>query len=60
MAFRQWNGHEVDTQGDAFFVVFARAIDASMLYTPHGSAFPKTAPSVALATSHQLSGYSLR
>jgi tetratricopeptide (TPR) repeat protein len=28
-AFQQWNGHEVDTQGDAFFVVFARASDAA-------------------------------
>jgi predicted ATPase/class 3 adenylate cyclase/DNA-binding CsgD family transcriptional regulator len=27
-AFRVWNGHEVDTQGDAFFVAFARATDA--------------------------------
>src|SRR5436305_13403949 len=27
-AFRQWNGHEVDTQGDACFVAFARATDA--------------------------------
>src|SRR5258708_35841635 len=27
-AFYQWNGHEVDTQGDAFFVVFTRATDA--------------------------------
>ena len=27
-AFSQWNGHEVDTQGDAFFVAFARATDA--------------------------------
>ncbi len=27
-ACRQWNGHEVDTQGDAFFVAFVRAIDA--------------------------------
>src|SRR6266480_1870650 len=27
-AFQQWNGVEVDTQGDAFFVVFARATDA--------------------------------
>jgi class 3 adenylate cyclase len=26
--FQQWNGHEVDTQGDSFFVVFARASDA--------------------------------
>ena len=26
--FQEWNGHEVDTQGDAFFVVFARASDA--------------------------------
>src|ERR1700730_456659 len=25
---RQWNGHEVDTQGDSLFVVFARATDA--------------------------------
>ncbi|GHO97847.1 LuxR family transcriptional regulator [Reticulibacter mediterranei] len=27
-AFAQWRGHEVDTQGDAFFVAFTRAIDA--------------------------------
>ena len=27
-AFRRWNGYEVDTQGDAFFVAFARATDA--------------------------------
>jgi predicted ATPase/class 3 adenylate cyclase/DNA-binding CsgD family transcriptional regulator len=27
-AFQQWNGHEVDTQGDAFFVAFARTTDA--------------------------------
>ena len=27
-SFQQWNGHEVDTQGDAFFVAFARATDA--------------------------------
>jgi predicted ATPase/class 3 adenylate cyclase len=27
-AFAQWQGQEVDTQGDAFFVVFARASDA--------------------------------
>jgi predicted ATPase/serine/threonine protein kinase len=27
-AFQQWNGHEIDTQGDGFFVVFARASDA--------------------------------
>src|SRR5258708_3058106 len=27
-ALQQWNGHEVDTQGDAFFVAFARATDA--------------------------------
>jgi predicted ATPase/class 3 adenylate cyclase/DNA-binding CsgD family transcriptional regulator len=26
--FHQWNGHEVDTQGDAFFVAFTRASDA--------------------------------
>jgi predicted ATPase/class 3 adenylate cyclase len=28
VAFQEWNGHEVDTQGDAFFVAFARATDA--------------------------------
>ncbi len=28
-AFTRYNGHEVDTQGDAFFVVFARATDAA-------------------------------
>lgn len=28
-AFQQWNGSEVDTQGDAFFIAFARAIDAA-------------------------------
>src|SRR5437762_13715321 len=26
--FQQYHGHEVDTQGDAFFVAFARASDA--------------------------------
>jgi len=26
--FQEWNGHEVDTQGDAFFIAFARATDA--------------------------------
>jgi predicted ATPase/class 3 adenylate cyclase len=26
--FHRWNGREVDTQGDSFFVVFARATDA--------------------------------
>jgi predicted ATPase/class 3 adenylate cyclase/DNA-binding CsgD family transcriptional regulator len=26
--FHQWNGHEVDTQGDSFFVAFVRASDA--------------------------------
>src|SRR5437660_7547940 len=26
--FQKYNGHEVDTQGDAFFVAFARATDA--------------------------------
>jgi class 3 adenylate cyclase len=29
-AFHQQHGHEVDTQGDAFFVTFARATDAVM------------------------------
>jgi predicted ATPase/class 3 adenylate cyclase/DNA-binding CsgD family transcriptional regulator len=27
-AFQQYHGHEIDTQGDAFFVAFARATDA--------------------------------
>ncbi len=27
-AIQKWNGHEVDTQGDAFFVTFARSMDA--------------------------------
>jgi len=27
-AFHRWHGHEVDTQGDSFFVSFARATDA--------------------------------
>ncbi|MGO8947999.1 MAG: adenylate/guanylate cyclase domain-containing protein, partial [Ktedonobacterales bacterium] len=27
-AFQEWHGYEVDTQGDAFFVAFARATDA--------------------------------
>ncbi len=27
-AFGRWNGHEIDTQGDSFFVAFPRAIDA--------------------------------
>src|SRR6202049_3238191 len=27
-AFQQYHGHEVDTQGDAFFFAFARATDA--------------------------------
>ncbi len=27
-AFAKWNGHEIDTQGDAFFVAFSRASDA--------------------------------
>jgi len=26
--FQQWNGYEVDTQGDSFFAAFARATDA--------------------------------
>jgi predicted ATPase/class 3 adenylate cyclase/DNA-binding CsgD family transcriptional regulator len=28
-AFNHYHGHEIDTQGDAFFVVFARASDAT-------------------------------
>ena len=27
-AFAEWNGFEVDTQGDSFFVAFPRAVDA--------------------------------
>jgi len=27
-AFERWNGHQVDTQGDAFFIAFTRATDA--------------------------------
>ncbi|HEX7587980.1 MAG TPA: adenylate/guanylate cyclase domain-containing protein, partial [Anaerolineae bacterium] len=27
-AFAKWNGQEIDTQGDAFFAVFPRAVDA--------------------------------
>ncbi len=27
-AFTRWNGREIDTQGDLFFIVFPRAIDA--------------------------------
>jgi class 3 adenylate cyclase len=27
-AFQQWNGYEVDTQGDSFFVAFTRATEA--------------------------------
>jgi predicted ATPase/class 3 adenylate cyclase len=29
-AFQQYQGHEVDTQGDSFFVAFARASDAAL------------------------------
>ena len=27
-SFQRWHGHDVDTQGDSFFVAFARATDA--------------------------------
>jgi predicted ATPase/class 3 adenylate cyclase len=27
--FQKWHGHEVDTQGDSFFVAFSKAIDAA-------------------------------
>jgi predicted ATPase/class 3 adenylate cyclase/DNA-binding CsgD family transcriptional regulator len=40
--FQQWHGYEVDTQGDAFFVAFARATDAV---------------SVSVAAQHALSAY---
>jgi class 3 adenylate cyclase len=30
VAFEQWHGYEVDTQGDAFFVVFVHAADAAL------------------------------
>src|SRR5258707_4810627 len=30
--FEHWHGHEVDTQGDAFFVVFARACPGYLNY----------------------------
>ncbi len=43
MVSRQWNGHEVDTQGDSFFLAFARANDAV---------------EAALAIQRTLSGYS--
>src|SRR5690348_10424194 len=28
-AFLKWNGYEIDTQGDSFFVAFAGAVDAA-------------------------------
>ncbi len=28
LAFARWGGHEIDTQGDSFFAVFPKAIDA--------------------------------
>jgi predicted ATPase/class 3 adenylate cyclase/DNA-binding CsgD family transcriptional regulator len=28
VTIQEWNGHEIDTQGDAFFLAFARATDA--------------------------------
>ena len=42
-AFHQYNGHEVDTQGDAFFVAFARASDAvSAAVTAQRALFTRT------------------
>ena len=41
-AFREYRGYEVDTQGDAFFVAFARATDAI---------------SAAVATQHALASH---
>jgi predicted ATPase/class 3 adenylate cyclase/DNA-binding CsgD family transcriptional regulator len=43
--FQEWNGLEVDTQGDSFFVVFARASDAvcaavEMQHALAGQAWP--------------------
>ncbi len=39
-AFQQWNGYEVDTQGDAFFVAFARATDAVAAAEPSNAEWP--------------------
>jgi predicted ATPase/class 3 adenylate cyclase/DNA-binding CsgD family transcriptional regulator len=44
-AFLEFGGHEVDTQGDAFFVVFARASDAvSAAVTAQRALFTQTWP----------------
>src|SRR5437764_1023398 len=38
--FQQYHGHEVDTQGDAFFVAFARATDAISAAISQQPAYP--------------------
>src|SRR5438552_17392020 len=44
-AFHPYGGHEVDTQGDAFFVAFARATDAvSAAVTSQRALFVKIWP----------------
>src|SRR5260370_33131566 len=43
--FQHWHGHEVDTPGDAFFVVFARAADAvSAAVGAHAALAPQPWP----------------
>src|SRR2546425_6831782 len=50
-AFHQWNGHEVDAQGDCFFVAFARATDAVAA---------AVAAQLSLASHRWLQGVALR
>jgi class 3 adenylate cyclase len=40
-AFHQWNGNVVDTQGDAFFVAFARATMLSQVQWQHNVPSPR-------------------